>query len=380
MATVSARLFDRARLTAKRVPYVRRLAWKSGRFVHHTCPTLRRGARAARGDSSNSARPVREGRFAGPDVPTFPAPSTAPDPLEVAPAGDVINPVLTAGDVTDYGAVDYVADPFLYVTADGEWHMFFEVFNPNRTPDAVIGHATSPDGGRTWEYDRVVLDTGSHLSFPYVFKHDGTHYMIPEEGGPDGTTVTLYEAVSFPTEWRPAHALISGDHGTDDTVVFRWNDRWWAIVGESVYANRLYVYHSDSLLADDWTPHEGNPVVDDRPTATRPAGRPVVRDDRLLVFYQDCAARYGDDVRAFEITDLSPSTYADRDRLESPLLSGTGDLFGWNSGAMHHVDPWYVGSEWRCAVDGNVGFGQSVLSDQHWAIGMYVAPGTSSDR
>lgn len=92
-----------------------------------------------------------------------------------------------------------------------------------------------------------------------------------------------------------------------------------------------------------------------------------------MAFYQDCAARYGDAVRAYEITALSPSAYADRECLDAPLLEGTDERFGWNSGAMHHVDPWHTGEGWRCAVDGNVGFGRSLLSDQHWAIGMYVS-------
>ncbi|WP_255170599.1 glucosamine inositolphosphorylceramide transferase family protein [Natrononativus amylolyticus] len=373
MVTTASRMFDRARLTAKRVPYVRRLAWRSGRLAHHTYPTLRRRARATGGTETAARSNAAAIHHRGTAVPSYPYPETPDEPLALEPAGGCVNPVLTAADVTDYGAVDYVADPFLYVTGAEEWHMFFEVFNREATPDAAIGHATSPDGGLHWEYDGIVLKTDEHLSFPYVFAWNGTHYMVPEAGGPDGTTVTLYEAVEFPRRWRPVATPVSSDHGTDDTVVFRWEDRWWAIVGDSVYANRLHVYHSDSLVADDWTPHAGNPVVTDRPAATRPAGRPIVREDRILVFYQDCTDRYGGAVRAFEITDLSPTTYVDRPRLEAPLLAGTGDRFGWNSGAMHHVDPWYTGEGWRCAVDGNVGFGRSVLSDQHWAIGMYVS-------
>ena len=46
---------------------------------------------------------------------------------------------------------------------------------------------------------------------------------------------------------------------------------------------------------------------------------------------------------------------------------------GWNAGAMHTIDPWYVDGRWLCAVDGNVAFGYDTLSKHHWAIGMYVA-------
>ena len=47
--------------------------------------------------------------------------------------------------MTDYGAVDLVADPFLFPGAD-RWHMFFERFDADRDADAVIGRATGPDG------------------------------------------------------------------------------------------------------------------------------------------------------------------------------------------------------------------------------------------
>lgn len=357
---------DRARTAAKRVPYLRRLCWHGGRIAHHVVPSIGVGEPTGTVPSSDSKSVSSDGGR------TLSAARTVHEPLELVPDPAVENPVLTATDVTDYGQVDFVADPFCFVTETGEWHMFFEVYNTDRTPDAVIGHATSTDGGTTWEYDRVVLNTGSHLSFPYVFEWEGTKYMIPEEGSTRGTTVTLYEAVDFPTRWEPVATPISNDHGTDDTIVFRWEGRWWAIVGESVFANRLRVYHSESLRADDWTPHRANPVVTDRPRATRPAGRPIVDDDRLLVFYQDCEAQYGDKVRAFEITDLTTTAYADRELPESPVLEATDDRFGWTSGRMHHVDPWYTGGRWRCAVDGNIGFGQSVLSDNHWAIGIYT--------
>ncbi|SDJ41037.1 glucosamine inositolphosphorylceramide transferase family protein [Natronorubrum texcoconense] len=374
----SPSIVERVRSAAIDSRTVSRAAWHCGRFVHQTCPTLarriRRRLRTGATPTTSTSVASDGGRVGttqrSPRAPSGDAPAT--DPLELQPDPTVVNPVLTARDVTDFGAVDFVADPFLFVTDTGEWHMFFEVLNRDRTPPAAIGHATSPDGGFTWEYDRIVLETDEHLSFPYVFEWEGRRYMVPEEGGPDGTTVTLYEAVEFPTAWKPVATPVANDHGTDDTILFHWEERWWAIVGDSVYENRIHVYHSESLRADDWTPHAANPVVTDRPSATRPAGRPILRDNRLLVFYQDCRRQYGDKVRAYEITALSPTAYADRECAESPILEGSDSLLGWSSGRMHHVDAWHTGDGWRCAVDGNVGFGQSVLSDNHWAIGMYV--------
>jgi hypothetical protein len=337
---------------------VERTAWHTGERLHMREPAGRH-------------RPVpvdMRGRYDGDTVPAYPVTADRP-PERFVPAGD-INPVLTAADVTDFGRTDCVADPFLFVTGTGNWHLFFEVYTQNRQPSAVIGHAESEDG-YAWSYDRVVLETDEHLSYPYVFRWDGEYYMVPDrwakELGPAG--VTLYRAASFPDEWEPVAELLQPATPLHDFSPFRWENRWWALVGDGT---DLYAYHSDDLDASDWTPHEANPVVRDRPTAARPGGRPLVFDDHVLAFYQDCAGRYGERVRAYEITELTPETYTDAERTDSPVVEPPGGL-GWNSGAMHQVDPWFDGEGWHCAVDGNLGVGYQVMGEHHWAIGIYRA-------
>ncbi|MDS0277670.1 hypothetical protein NDI85_07685 [Halomicroarcula sp. S1AR25-4] len=335
-----------------------RAAWHTGERLHVRPPTGRRVP-----DPVDVA-----GRYDGPAVPTYPTEADRAPSL-FQPAGDV-NPVLTGADVTDFGRTDCVADPFLFVTETGEWHMFFEVYTHNREPSAAIAHAESADGYE-WTYDRVVLETDEHLSYPYVFRWDGDHYMIPDrwakEHGPAG--VTLYRADSFPHEWSPVADLVQPATPLHDFSVFRWEGRWWGLLGDGV---DLYAYYSDALEAPDWTPHDRNPVVEGRARAARPGGRPLVFEDRVLAFYQDCADRYGEAVRLYEITDLTPTSYDDEERDDSPAVEGTGRL-GWNSGAMHQVDPWFDGEGWHCAVDGNLGLGYQVLGEHHWAIGIYRA-------
>ena len=85
------------------------------------------------------------------------------------------NPVLTGADVTDRVA-NFVADPFIFHEGTS-WYMFFEVeSNPNTEE---IGVATSSDGFN-WTYQKIVLsDPSIILSYPYVFKFEGTYYMMP---------------------------------------------------------------------------------------------------------------------------------------------------------------------------------------------------------
>lgn len=274
--------------------------------------------------------------------------------------------MLTAADVTDFGNADCVADPFLLPAEDG-WHLFFEVYNHRREPTAAIGHAHSDDA-YDWTYDRIVVETDEHLSFPYVFRWDGAYYMVPDRWAKTRGVagVTLYRATSFPREWEPVADLVQPATDVHDFAPFRWNDRWWALAGDG---RDLYAYYSETLAAE-WTPHADNPVVVGRPTAARPAGRPLVFADRVRAFLQDTAGRYGERVRAYEVTTLTPETYEDEEVSGSPVLEPTGGL-GWNSGAMHTIDPWYDGEGYLCAVDGTIGLGYQAFGDHHWAIGIY---------
>ena len=83
---------------------------------------------------------------------------------------------------------------------------------------------------------------------------------------------------------------------------------------------------------------------------SRPAGRVVVDGERVLRFAQRCDTGYGLDVRAFEIVELTETTYAERE-LPGPVLGASGS--GWNADGMHHVDPHRIGpGSWLACVDG----------------------------
>lgn len=304
---------------------------------------------------------VPDSLYQGETIPPVPHDEIADSaPTVVAPASGVTNPVLTAADVTDFGNADYVADPFIFAE-DGEWHMFFEVVNSNRNPDAAIGHATSDDG-LEWSYNQTVLEKQNHTSYPFVRKWEGEYYMIP----PTGRRIELWKANSFPGDWEKVGNLVEEDFYTKDPTFVRWNDRWWLFTDRD---NRdVMVYHSETLDPEGWEPHAANPVVSDRLKAARQGGRPVVMDDSLYLFFQDVEYEYGDEVRSYEVTELTTESYSDQETANSPVLAGVGS--GWNGKKMHHFDAWSLGegNGWRCAVDG------ATAGDTEWSIGIYDAP------
>jgi hypothetical protein len=106
-----------------------------------------------------------------------------------------------------------------------------------------------------------------------------------------------------------------------------------------------------------------SPIVSDDRSTARPGGRSFVFDeDRIVRVAQKCDVSYGEQVRAFEVDTLTRERYIEHEVPQSPLLKRSGS--GWNSDAMHHYDPWWNGTHWLVATDGN--------SADGWSIGLYV--------
>jgi len=260
-------------------------------------------------------------------------------PLEPAPP---LHPALTRDDVTDIVA-SFVADPFLLRAADG-WHMFFEVWNW-RENKGEIGHATSR-GGLDWCYDRIVLAEEFHLSYPYVVEHAGERWMVPE--GFQAGAVRLYRADPFPWRWTLETTLLEAEYVVDASP-FCWSGRWWLYAETSPQHDTLRIYSAEELRGP-WREHPASPVVSGDPSRSRPAGRPLVDGERVVRFAQDCSREYGKLVRAFEVTELTPTRYVERE-LPGPTLAGSGQ--GWNARGMHHLDAQQLpDGRWLAAVDG----------------------------
>jgi hypothetical protein len=272
---------------------------------------------------------------------------TGSSPLALAADPAIACPVLTRDDVRDVPA-SFVADPFL-LQHDSRWHLFFEVLNRS-SGRGEIGLATSDDLA-AWRYERIVLAEPFHLSYPQVLELDGTIYMVPESH--EARSIRLYRAEPFPTEWKLAHVLLEG-RAFSDATLFQHGGRWWLFTetSEPRRHDTLRLYHADHLLGE-WSEHPASPIVEGDRLTARPAGSVVATENGLLRFAQVCAPRYGVSVDAFEITTLTPTSYAERPVATNPVLGGSGVPESWNASRMHHVDAHLVApGRWAAAVDG----------------------------
>lgn len=264
-------------------------------------------------------------------------------PFDFISPENTTNPVLTAKDVTDMPA-EFVADPFV-VKDNSTWYMFFEVLN-SETHQGDIGLVISNDGSN-WIYKQIVLDESFHLSYPYIFKWENEYYMIPESH--QANSVRLYKAVDFPTEWSFVKVLLYGNYV--DTSIFRYDGRWWIFTETSPERNdTLRLYYAEDL-AGPWIEHPKSPIIEGDANVARPGGRVLVFDGRIVRYAQDDDPTYGNQVLAFEITELTTLNYEEKEVPQNPILKPSGS--SWNAHGMHHIDPHRVGeNEWVACVDG----------------------------
>ena len=100
-----------------------------------------------------------------------------------------------------------------------------------------------------------------------------------------------------------------------------------------------------------WREHPANPIVSGNKHNARPAGRVLTFDGKLIRFSQDCVPAYGTQVRAFEILELTTTSYVEEEVQCSPVLVASG--VGWNAAGMHHVDAHLCeDGSWIACVDG----------------------------
>jgi hypothetical protein len=265
---------------------------------------------------------------------------TGDTPLTLKPTDKRNRPALSVHDVTDATA-HAVADPFMLRRSDAIY-MFFEMLNA-ATGRGEIAYASSADG-LAWQYGAVVLRELFHLSYPLVFAWEDHIYMVPETR--QVREVRLYRARSFPFEWDAVATLLHGEFA--DSTLHHDGERWWLFAQRGLDELRLYWAAAPH---GPWREHPYSPLWAGNRSRTRPGGRLIAFDGRLIRLAQDAWPSYGSALRAFAISRLDPTGYAEDELPQSPLFAASRS--GWNALAMHHLDAMLIGDgQWLGAVDG----------------------------
>jgi hypothetical protein len=249
----------------------------------------------------------------------------------------------------------YLADPF-GLCRDAHMSILVEEYEYRSERGHISVVQISPDA--VVSPPRPIIVLPEHISYPYLFEHDGTHYCVPEVHHAD--EIRLFRAEQFPERWVVVATLVRGFAAVDPTV-FRHEGRWWlfctnARAGASL---KLYAWHASNPMGP-WTPHTGNPIKCDV-RSSRPAGTPFVHRGQLYRPAQDCSRTYGGAVSINRVVRLTPSEFAEEQvRVVEPDPAGPWPL-GLHTlssaGEITFVDGkrrLFVGSHFRKEVTAHV--------------------------
>jgi len=214
------------------------------------------------------------------------------------------------------------ADPFV-VSKDGFHYVFVEEYL-FKTKKAHISVLKLDEKGNLLSCE-TIIDKPYHVSYPHVFMHDESFYMIPETGA--NNTIELYKCISFPNKWVYVKNIMENIQAKDSTIFF-YKNKWWLFVSviENTYAsisfNELSLFYADDLLSSEWNSHPLNPIVSDH-KLSRPAGSIFMHDNKIYRPSQDCSGIYGRALNLNCITKLSETEF------EEVLISKTEPI--WNN-------------------------------------------------
>lgn len=195
-----------------------------------------------------------------------------------------------------------IADPFLFVK-ENELYIFYEE-QTGLEGKGVIKMSKTKDL-KNWTSPIIVLEENFHLSFPFVFKHSGQIYMIPETG--DNKTISIYKPNENLTKWSFHKTILSGKHFADSFIINNNNVFYLFTTDFSNRENILELYYSNSLDGN-WTEHPQSPILIGK-NRGRGAGA-IFRYNRKI--YRPCQRtekRYGEGVDLYEVTVLNQDEY-----------------------------------------------------------------------
>ncbi len=240
----------------------------------------------------------------------------------------------------------FIADPFLLKAGEGDYRILFEDYTFTKAYGHIAELKISPD--LSLEKSKKILDTGSHLSYPFIFRENGKIYVLPEAA--QSGRLTCYEYHPESSRLEPVKVLL--EQPALDSTIIKMSDRYWLFCtllgpGED---RQLHIFSAGQLLGD-YLPHPQNPVRDDL-SGSRPAGALIAHNGTWYRPAQDSRYIYGGGMVINKITRLDEQSFTE----EFYMRIQPGNKSGKKSGirgmhTLNFADDFLVtdGTRWRFA-------------------------------
>ena len=192
----------------------------------------------------------------------------------------------------------WTADPFL-AEENGKYYLFFEAYDRLKRK-GVLGYReiTENSAGKI----KIIYECGSHLSYPFIFKENGTYYIVPESKA-SGELFRL-KCEHFPDKWVKEKVIAKV--GVVDTTIVNHNGVDYYVSQRVMQAGRFdrfdLFYIENGRLCE---------FKIDAETA-RGAGKFFEYGAKLIRPSQNCGAQYGDKLNFNEVTEISKDSYSEK--------------------------------------------------------------------
>ena len=226
------------------------------------------------------------------------------------------------------------ADPFGLIR-DGKYYIFYEEYI-KKNKYATLNCMILDEQLRTLD-NKLIIDEGYHMSYPYLIQYQGADYMLPESSASD--TLILYKCDSFPFKWHKEKVLLHVP--CIDTVLFFKDDYWWLIYckekGKIEDRDRIAYLRRNKEFMEGWEDCAEIEIAHDLLNA-RGGGSVFEYEGELYRVTQNCTIDYGQSMVINKITNLSENDFKEEAvkklKIDSPLVTNFHTLSSLGSYAL----------------------------------------------
>ena len=198
---------------------------------------------------------------------------------------------------------EFIADPFIEAVGPNGLELLAERFDHDRKRGYIVRVREDEQGGLSME---TLLEASGHLSYPYLIRHRGAKYIIPESSS--AREVALYRMDEGGGRFTRVATLVK-DFAALDATVLQHEGRWWmfATDADGPKDANLHLWFAEELQGP-WQPHALNPVkLDVR--SSRPAGTPFYHKGTLYRPAQNCSVTYGGSTTINRVARLTTAEF-----------------------------------------------------------------------
>lgn len=222
------------------------------------------------------------------------------------------------------------ADPFLFKSGEGKYHILYEEY-AFKDKYGIIS-MTEIDRNFRQSDHKILLDTNSHLSYPFIYTENNQVYVFPESA--QSGKLSCYE-------YDPANKCLKFlkeiiELPLLDSTILRYNNIYWlfATLKGKDEDNKLVIFFSNNLLGP-YTPHPKNPVKTGL-EGSRPAGNFIVIDDEIYRPAQNSKYTYGGGITINKIIQLNEMDY--REEFYMPVNLSRNNRNNTGMHAIHTIN------------------------------------------